>query len=50
MTDQVYVLGHILERGAIVKASGQSILVVPLTPMTVDFLKGTRLPEFPIIS
>jgi integrase len=46
MTDQVYVLGHILERGAIVKASGQSILVVPLTPMTVDFLKGTRLPEF----
>ena len=46
MTDQVYVFGHILEKGAFATLAGQTLLIVPLTPMTMDFLKGTRLPEF----
>lgn len=46
MTDQVFVLGHIIEKGALTTVLGQTFLVVPLTPMTLDFINGTQLPEF----
>ena len=45
-TEQVYLLGRLVENGSIVNVSGVNYLIAPVTHMEMDFLKGVRLPEF----
>ena len=45
-TEQVYAFGKIIQDGSLLNLSGATYLVVPVSSMTIDLLKGARLPEF----